>query len=252
MQRNEYDVIHGNVQENSIFGQEGNDILLGDGDETTLQDITNSLNLESSDPTVDSMTQAIQNLEGNPQSGNFKNFLDSVEGTSNDGNDQLFGGSGDDLLFGMGGDDYLNGGAGEDYLFGGSGNDIIVYDENDFMVSGGEGIDFMVTDKDLTMDDLLASGRNGNTGPIVDGIDVLIKGDDALSLTNMDQLASEYGISINQDGNLELDASMWEGANGTFTNDSAGLTLETTLTPQTSTQDENLEQQVIILQHSNS
>ena len=110
----------------------------------------------------------------------------------------------------------------------------------------------MVTDKDLTMDDLLASGRNGNTGPIVDGIDVLIKGDDALSLTNMDQLASEYGISINQDGNLELDASKWTESNGTFTNEEANLTLETTLTPQTSTQNETLDQQVIILQHSNS
>lgn len=53
------------------------------------------------------------------------------------------------------------------------------------------------------MDDLLASGRNGNTGPIVDGIDVLIKGDEALSLTNMEQLATEYAITV--EGNrLEL------------------------------------------------
>ena len=183
----------------------------------------------------------------------LESYIESFE-KEDDGDDYLNGGEGDDLLFGMGGDDYLDGGDGSDTIFGGSGNDIIVYDQNDYMVSGGSGIDFMVTNKeDVDLDYLLTeSGRDGKEGPIVDGIDVLIKGNDALSLTNMDELASECGISINQDGNLELDASKWTGGNDIFTNEDAGLTLETTLTPQTSSQNETLDQQVIILQHSNS
>ena len=232
------------THEYSISNTIHDNIILSDEIYTEIQKMDSKEEIhETSDSIADTFMEL--NKEETSENNAFEEFLTQIEHWESQQ-------PGNDLLFGTAGDDYLNGGEGADAIFGGSGNDIIVYDENDFMVSGGEGIDFMVTDKDLTMDDLLASGRNGNTGPIVDGIDVLIKGDDALSLTNMDQLASEYGISINQDGNLELDASMWEGANGTFTNDSAGLTLETTLTPQTSTQDENLEQQVIILQHSNS
>ena len=223
------DAIIGTQGGDLIFGQDGNDIVLGDGNDTTLKDIAEKLGVENNQPTVDSMTQAIQKLEDDPQSNNFKNFLDSVEGTSNDGNDQLFGGSGDDLLFGMGGDDYLNGGAGEDYLFGGSGNDIIVYDENDYMVSGGDGIDFMVTDKDsITLDTLGESGRNGMEGPIVEGIDVLIKGDEALSLTNMEQLSKDYGVTIEGNNTISLD-DRWspvEGNDHTFAFNDSSLTIE--------------------------
>ena len=142
---------------------------------------------ETSDSIADTFMEL--NKEETSENNAFEEFLTQIEHW-----ESLQ--PGNDLLFGTAGDDYLNGGEGSDAIFGGSGNDIIVYDENDFMVSGGEGIDFMITDKDLTMDDLLASGRNGNTGPIVDGIDVLIKGDEALSLTNMEQLATEYAITV--------------------------------------------------------
>ncbi|MFR9012873.1 MAG: VCBS domain-containing protein, partial [Desulfovibrio piger] len=49
-------------------------------------------------------------------------------------------------LFGTDGNDYLRGGEGSDAIFGGAGNDIIVYDQQDYLVSGGSGIDFMVSD----------------------------------------------------------------------------------------------------------
>ena len=235
------DTIIGSSASDTIYGQEGNDLLIGDPSDNLddLKGVTVS---------------GIELMKANETQ--FENFLSRVKGTEDNGDDMLFGGTGDDVLIGMGGDDYLNGGEGSDAIFGGAGNDIIVYDQNDYMVSGGSGINFMVTNEenvDLNLNYLLTkSGREGHNGPIVDGINVLIKGDDALSLTNMDQLASEYGISINQDGNLELDASKWTESNGTFTNEEANLTLETTLTPQTSTQNETLDQQVIILQHSNS
>ena len=223
------DTIIGTQGGDLIFGQEGNDIVLADGNDATLKDIAEKLGVENNQPTVDSMIQAIQDLGDDPQSGSLKNFLDNVEGDLNDGNDQLYGGTGDDLLFGMGGDDYLNGGTGADYLFGGSGNDIIVYDQNDYMVSGGEGIDFMVTDKsEVTLDTLGTSGRDGNPGPIVDGIDVLIKGDDALSLTNMEQLFEEYGVTIGENNTISLD-DRWTPVDGNghmFAFEGNNLTIE--------------------------
>ena len=232
------DTIIGSSASDTIYGQEDNDLLIGDPSDNLddLKGVTVS---------------GIESMKADETQ--FENFLSRVEGTEDNGDDMLFGGTGDDVLIGMGGDDYLNGGEGSDAIFGGSGNDIIVYDQNDYMVSGGSGIDFMVTNEDVDLDYLLTeSGRDDNGGPIVDGIEVLIKGRDALDLTNMEQLAKEYGISINDNGDLELDASKWTGEDGIFTNQDANLTLETTLTQQTSSQNETLDQQVIILQHSNS
>ena len=229
------DSIFGGAGDDSIYGGTGNDLLVGDELPDGVENIT---------------FEQLRDMNEDE----LNTFTDNVEGMEADGDEQLYGGTGDDLLLGMGGDDYLDGGEGSDAVFGGAGNDIIVYDQNDYMVSGGSGINFMVTNKEsVDLKYLLTqSGRvEGSGGPIVDGIDVLIKGDDALSLTNMDQLANEYGISINQDGNLELDASKWTESNGTFVHNEANLTLETTLTQQTSTQNETLDQQVIILQHSN-
>ena len=75
---------------------------------------------------------------------------------------------------------------------------------------------------------LTQSGRvEGNGGPIVDGIDVLIKGDNALSLTNMEQLSEDYGVTIGEN-TISLD-DRWrpvEGNDHTFTFDGSSLTIE--------------------------
>ena len=190
-------------------------------------------------------------------------FIKSVEGTDDDGNDQLFGGVGDDVLLGMGGDDYIDGGAGEDAIFGGSGNDIIVYDSNDYLVSGGSGIDFMVSDNStLTLTELLSGGKNGKEGPIVDSIEVLLKGDAALSLTSLDQLAKDYGITLdtNAEGKetLILDMDKWtKTADGIYAfnggAEDGDLTLETNLTPVEASDpaSEAVQQQVFTLEHGN-
>ena len=219
------DTIFGTRTGDSIFGQEGNDILFGDGNTGTLDALKE--HLELNDTSASEITEAIEGIVSNTEK--FNELISSVAGGDNNGNDQLYGGSGDDLLFGMGGDDYLVGGAGEDILFGGSGNDIIVYDKNDYMVSGGSGINFMVTNKeDVDLDYLLTeSGRNGEDGPIVDGIEVLIKGDNALSLTNMEQLSEDYGVTIGEN-TISLD-DRWrpvEGNDHTFTFDGSSLTIE--------------------------
>ena len=166
-----------------------------------------------------------------------------------------------DVLLGMGGDDYLDGGAGEDAIFGGAGNDIIVYDKADYLVSGGSGIDFMVSDDTtLTLSSLL--GNSGSDKPLVSGIEVLLKGEDALSLTSLDQLAKEYGITLdtNAEGKetLILDMDKWtEQEDGIYAfnggAEAGGLTLETNLTPVEASDpaSEAVQQQVFTLEHGN-
>ena len=181
-----------------------------------------------------------------------------------DGDDILLGGDGDELIFGGSGDDFIDGGEGRDTIYAGDGNDIIVYDSNDYLVSGGSGIDFMVSnDNTLTMDTLLSGGKNGHEGPIVDSIEVLITGKDALSLTSIQELADKYGIELgtNPDGQetLTLDMGKWtEQADGSYDfhggAEEGGLTLETNLPHDSTTSSDNGEmaQQVFILEHTNS
>ena len=237
------DTITGSSASDTIYGQEGNDLLVGDpsDDSEGLTDVSVS-DLKEMQPT-------------NPEQ--FENFLSRVEGTESDGDDMLFGGTGDDVLIGMGGNDYLNGGHGEDAIFGGSGDDIVVYDKNDFLVDGGQGIDFMVSDKtELSLQGIL-DNTDTDDGPLVNNIDVLITGKDALSLTSIDQLAADYGITLgtNSEGKetLSLD-DRWmpkDGAEDTFTftgKDGVDLTLQTVLTPQSNG---DAEQHVFILNNAN-
>lgn len=183
---------------------------------------------------------------------------DVLHGT--DGDDILLGGDGDELIFGGSGDDYIDGGEGRDTIYAGDGNDIIVYDKADYLVSGGNGIDFMVSDdSQLSLKTLLQGAGNGD-GPIVDSIEVLITGKDALSLTSIQDLADKYGIELgtNPAGQetLTLDMGKWtEQADGSYDfNGDADLTLETNLPHDSTTSSDNGEmaQQVFILEHTNS
>ena len=236
------DTITGSSASDTIYGQEGDDLLIGDAPSENLGEAVSVSQLES-------MKEA--------NNDDFGSFLSRVEGTEGDGDDMLFGGTGDDVLIGMGGDDYLNGGHGEDAIFGGSGDDIVVYDKNDFLVDGGQGIDFMVSDKtELSLQGIL-DNTDTDDGPLVNNIDVLITGKDALSLTSIDQLAADYGITLgtNSEGKetLSLD-DRWmpkDGAEDTFTftgKDGVDLTLQTVLTPQSNG---DAEQHVFILNNAN-
>ena len=164
-------------------------------------------------------------------------------------------------LFGTDGNDYLRGGEGSDAIFGGAGNDIIVYDQQDYLVSGGSGIDFMVSDDTgLTLDGLLSNTSSDK--PLVSGIEVLLKGEDALSLTSIKDLADRYGITlgVNEAGEeiLQLDDRWTKQDDGSYdfnggAEADGGLTLETSLTP-VETGDpasEAVQQQVFTLEHSN-
>ena len=202
------DTLLGGSGDDIVYGQGGDDLIFGDGSDTvnsgtpigTLNTLDNLLP-EAGSGTDGSYAERIHAL-GAPgtqeQPSELDKFISSLEGDggiekNTDGNDLLFGGSGDDVIFGMGGNDYIDGGEGSDIIFAGSGNDIIVYDESDYLVDGGSGIDVMIHDGNLSLDDLL----DGNTGPIVNDVEVLITGDKALSLTSMDEL-SKVGITITQ------------------------------------------------------
>ena len=122
--------------------------------------------------------------------------------------------------------------------------DIVAYDSTDYMVDGGEGVSFMVSDnEDLTMDDILQG--DGQNGPIVSNIDVLITGHGAESLTNMDQLARDYGIAVDKDANaLTLDES-WQKVDSGHTDtqvfSNGSLTLETSLDVSRPSDDLNVQ-----------
>lgn len=244
------DFITGSKADDVIYGQEGDDLLVGDAPSGS-----------GEGSTVDSIEGTTVASIKKMESEDLDAFIQSVEGTDADGDDRLFGGTGDDVLLGMGGDDFIDGGAGEDAIFGGAGNDIIVYDQQDYLVSGGTGIDFMVSnDNTLTLDTLLSGGKDGKDGPIVDSIEVLITGKDALSLTSIQDLADKYGIELgtNPAGQetLTLDMGKWtEQADGSYDfNGDANLTLETNLPHDSTTSSDNGEmaQQVFILEHTNS
>lgn len=241
------DTITGSRASDTIYGQEGDDLLVGDAPSESEEGSTVG-SIEGT--TVTSIT------EMSPDE--LDAFIESVEGKDSNGNDQLFGGVGNDVLLGMGGDDYLDGGAGEDAIFGGAGNDIIVYDSNDYLVSGGSGIDFMVSDdKNLTLSSLLDNSVDDK--PLVSGIEVLLKGEDALSLTSLDQLAKDYGITLgtNAEGKetLTLDMDRWtyDNVNDVYTSKDGDLTLETNLTPVDASDpaSEAVQQQVFTLEHGN-
>ena len=245
------DVLVGGRGNDTLYGDEGNDVLIGDGQDGFQALIEDTVNAQTFQKYLDQ--QSVADLEGL-----IKKYdeMDSIGG-----DDKLFGGAGDDILIGGSGNDYLQGDGGEDTIFGGAGKDIIVYDNNDYLVSGGSGIDFMVSDdKNLTLSSLLDNSVDDK--PLVSGIEVLLKGDAALSLTSIQELADKYGITLDtNDGQetLTLDMSKWtEQEDGIYAfnggAEAGGLTLETNLTPVDASDQssEAVQQQVFILQNTNS
>ena len=252
------DTITGSSASDIIYGQEGDDIIYGSSGHDTLYGGTGDDLLVGDDKPEDLNDVTVESIKKLVETDALDAFIESVEGKDADGNDQLFGGVGNDVLLGMGGDDYLDGGTGEDAIFGGAGNDIIVYDNNDYLVSGGSGIDFMVSDdKNLTLSSLLDNSVDDK--PLVSGIEVLLKGEDALSLTSLDQLAKDYGITLgtNAEGKetLTLDMDKWtyDNVNDVYTSNDGNLTLETNLTPVDASDpaSEAVQQQVFTLEHGN-
>ncbi|EKO3374277.1 cadherin-like domain-containing protein, partial [Vibrio fluvialis] len=137
----------------TVNGNEGNDILFGDsintdelpwgqdGNPDKPSDLADGAGydalvtfLELRDSSTPSQIDIYEFIKDNHE-------LFNVAGDSRGGDDILNGGDGNDILYGQGGDDTLNGGAGNDILIGGYGNDILTGgDGDDLFVFGGEGV----------------------------------------------------------------------------------------------------------------
>ncbi|WP_308620507.1 hypothetical protein [uncultured Desulfovibrio sp.] len=134
------------------------------------------------------------------------------------------------------------------------GDDLIVYDPSDYLIDGGEGIDFLLAGADArhSLADMLGNWEQHGTDngmPMVHDVEVMLKGVDT-SLQNMDTLAEKYGFSMGRDENgqdILILGDQWqkvEGSdNGTTTTYANGdITLETTLTVDTTSAEDHAVQ----------
>ena len=84
-------------------------------------------------------------------------------------------------------------------MFGGAGNDLMVYDNEDAIIDGGAGIDFLLTDKPNL--DLANLGNVSNVEVLL-----TVGSDKIKDLTSIADLAKECGITLtdtNRDGNAD-------------------------------------------------
>ena len=133
------DILHGTGAAESVLGLAGNDDLFGSGGNDMLR-----------------------GAAGN----------DKINGGS--GNDKIFGNGGNDSLIGASGDDTLDGGSGNDDLKGGAGNDTLLTGKGTDHFHGGTGIDgisYLGTIGDVTVDLASGTGSDAATGDTYDGIE---------------------------------------------------------------------------------
>ncbi|WP_038130074.1 Ig-like domain-containing protein, partial [Vibrio fluvialis] len=137
----------------TVNGNEGNDILFGDS--------INTDGLPWADVGVDAdskigagyngLVEFLELRDGStPSQVDIYEFIKdnhelfNVAGDSLGGDDILNGGDGNDILYGQGGNDTLNGGEGNDTLIGGYGNDILIGGYGNDILTGGDGDDLFV------------------------------------------------------------------------------------------------------------
>lgn len=142
------DTLDGGAGANTIFGLDGDDLIIGGRDSLASRDINNTI------PVAD--------LE------------DQTE--SDDGNDSLYGGRGNDTIMGGAGDDTLDGGDGDDVLRGQDGVDVF---------RGGAGtdtVDFSMESPFQLLVNLETNVANGGTasGDTFYSIENLIGSDDRI------------------------------------------------------------------------
>ncbi|MBQ8744550.1 MAG: hypothetical protein IJZ18_05175, partial [Mailhella sp.] len=215
-----------------LFGMGGNDILIGGGTNVSgvggsIDDLALKLNVAITGLDNAQATEAIVNAIGSKAESDvdaLNALIDSLE-TGSDSADLLFGGSGADVLIGSEGNDYLSGGEGKDVLFGGSGSDIFVYDADDILVSGGSGLDILLGSDDTPSLDTLLSGGMENA-PMINGVEVLVRGAVDTGLTSLDKLSSELGITVG-DSRITLGKGWTQGESTTVGEGADAITVNT-------------------------
>ena len=153
----------------SIFGQDGDDILNAGGGADTVSGGTGN-DIINGQAGADSLSGGDGNDTIDGGLGN-----DSITGGA--GEDSLFGGVDNDTVLGGDGNDYIDGGFNNDSVSGGAGNDTVLGGENDDTVDGGDGNDTIYGDgtdvRDPNQDvstfefdrtNITASGPDGGAG----------------------------------------------------------------------------------------
>jgi Ca2+-binding RTX toxin-like protein len=183
------DFIDAGDGDDTAYGEDGNDILIGNAGADHLYG-------ENGDDTLygGTLPDFLDGGEGNDEIHGGDD-LDVLIGSG--GNDRLYGEGAADELQGGSGDDYLNGGGDADFIYGGYGNDIIVGEEGldttygewgDDQMYGGAGPDQLFGGQG---DDILHAGTGSNNKNL-----------------NVDECLGEEGFNISSYNELvtKLDA----------------------------------------------
>jgi len=183
------DSLHGDADQDVIYGQAGDDTISGDGDVDTLDGGTGD---------------------------------DTISG--NGGNDTIDGGAGSDILSGNAGNDTIDGGAGGDYINGHDGADTIRGEEGDDEILGGADGDFISGGDN---DDQLRGGNgpdticgDSNTGGIGDALygglaaDLLFGNDSDDSKDGGDGVTGDLCDCYGTNSNCTVQACSWTRPGG--------------------------------------
>lgn len=157
---------------------------------------------------------------GTAVDGDLNAFLAQVESLGGDRGDALIFGNGDDVIAGT---------EGRDFIYAGDGDDLILYDPTDYLIDGGDGIDFLLAGagNNPSLGDLLTNDSAGNGMPMVNGVEVLLKGENVGDIMSLDDLKA-LGISLGEDGkSLTLDKGWQQGSSKTFGEGNGKVTVTT-------------------------
>lgn len=157
---------------------------------------------------------------GTAVDGDLNAFLAQVESLGGDRGDALIFGNGDDVIAGT---------EGRDFIYAGDGDDLILYDPTDYLIDGGDGIDFLLAGagNNPSLGDLLTNDSAGNGMPMVNGVEVLLKGENMGDIMSLDDLKA-LGISLGEDGkSLTLDKGWQQGSSKTFGEGNGKVTVTT-------------------------
>jgi len=151
------DILSGTNQKDTLKSKDGNDIVLGfgndpgGGNKPETLDGGNGNDELIGDANVFVPLQPPVGAPGDDKlnGGNGDDFIaadqgdDELIGGQGAGEDVMHGGAGNDGLVGGNGDDELHGGSGDDVLQGGNGDDFLFGGLNDDDLTGGNGADFL-------------------------------------------------------------------------------------------------------------
>ena len=215
------DTIFGNIADNHLFGEGGNDEIQGGFGDDTIDGGSGSDDLHG-----DFGNDLLFGGSGNDtlDGGSGDDILHGDSGNDlmlgADGNDVLDGGDGDDRMFGDffdgggidNGNDVMSGGAGNDEMHGGGGNDNLDGGTGNDKLFGDDGNDTLTESGSNTGDDVMHGGDGSDTLQTSSGHDKLFgdAGSDTITVLN----AATHLAEVQIHGGSGVDTLQLNSANG--------------------------------------